>query len=421
MVNFKKLQSSDFLKNVLTMMTGSSIASAFSIFLAPIITRLYTPEEFGVFAVFITIVTIFSPIISFRYEIAIVMARYRFQAAQLLTLSFLLCIFFSLLLAVIFFLFSKNLTNFIGHKATPYLMFAPLLILVNGLFNIINYYNNRLKNYKIISAAKFFNSAGTASIKVIFGYIKLGVIGLIAGQAIGRCISVLWILMLSAKSIIRSLKYISFKSLKRRAYKEREYPFFSMPSALIGALASNLHILLFAKYFSSSIVGHFLFATQLIAGPLAIISSSFSQVFYQKISQITTEKKLQKVFLENTKYLSIISIVLLIPLILVPSKFITFVFGKNWIELGFYLKALGLFFLIRFVVSSVSFMWVKIKKQHISLVFNLFDCLLTFIVIFTCHKLNLNAKLTVIAYSAYKILYYIFGWLWINLYLKLRI
>ena len=41
---------SEFSRNVLTLMTGTTIAQAIPIAISPILTRIYTPEDFGVFA-----------------------------------------------------------------------------------------------------------------------------------------------------------------------------------------------------------------------------------------------------------------------------------------------------------------------------------------------------------------------------------
>jgi len=49
MINKLKLKS-EFAKNVLTLMTGTTIAQAIPIAISPILTRIYTPEDFGVFA-----------------------------------------------------------------------------------------------------------------------------------------------------------------------------------------------------------------------------------------------------------------------------------------------------------------------------------------------------------------------------------
>ncbi len=69
-------------RNILTLMTGSTIAQAIPIAISPILTRLYTPEDFGVLALFTSLVTIFSVISTGRYEFAIMLPKKRVKCCK---------------------------------------------------------------------------------------------------------------------------------------------------------------------------------------------------------------------------------------------------------------------------------------------------------------------------------------------------
>ena len=66
---------SEFTRNVLTLMTGTTIAQAIPIAISPILTRLYTPKDFGVLALFVAITSIFGSIANGRYELAIMLPK----------------------------------------------------------------------------------------------------------------------------------------------------------------------------------------------------------------------------------------------------------------------------------------------------------------------------------------------------------
>ncbi|MEA1954756.1 MAG: hypothetical protein U9O24_10240 [Campylobacterota bacterium] len=66
---------SEFSRNVLTLMTGTTIAQAIPIAISPILTRIYTLEDFGIFALFIAITAIFGSIANGRYELAIMLPK----------------------------------------------------------------------------------------------------------------------------------------------------------------------------------------------------------------------------------------------------------------------------------------------------------------------------------------------------------
>jgi len=101
----KKLLKNEFNRNVLTLLTGTTIAQALPIAISPILTRIYTPEDFGVFALFISISAIFAAIVNGKYELAIVVPEKDEDAYNIAALSLLIATGISvvLLLIVIFF------------------------------------------------------------------------------------------------------------------------------------------------------------------------------------------------------------------------------------------------------------------------------------------------------------------------------
>jgi len=91
---------SEFSRNVLTLMTGTTIAQAIPIAISPILTRIYTPEDFGVFALFIAIVGFFSVIASARYEQAILIPKKDEDAINIFALGFIIICSISLFLLI---------------------------------------------------------------------------------------------------------------------------------------------------------------------------------------------------------------------------------------------------------------------------------------------------------------------------------
>ena len=83
----KILPKGEFSRNVLTLMTGTSIAQAIPIAISPILTRIYTPEDFGVFALYMAIATVVSVIATGRYETAIMLPKKDSEAINLFIVS----------------------------------------------------------------------------------------------------------------------------------------------------------------------------------------------------------------------------------------------------------------------------------------------------------------------------------------------
>ena len=103
---------SEFSRNVLTLMTGTTIAQAIPIAVSPILTRLYTPEEFGVLAIFISITAIFASIINGRYELAIGLPDSDDDAINIAAIGMLITVLVSITSLIIIYVFNIDITNF---------------------------------------------------------------------------------------------------------------------------------------------------------------------------------------------------------------------------------------------------------------------------------------------------------------------
>ena len=172
---------SEFSKNVLTLMTGTTIAQAIPIAISPILTRIYTPEDFGVFALFIAVTSIFGSIASGRYELAIMLPKKDEDAVNIFVLGLIITCFITIILFILMILFNDYLTKLLGNEEISFwLYFVPLTVFFTGLWNLLNYYNNRKKNYKDIANAIVVKSIVLVIFQLIVGLLKHGVIGLIA-------------------------------------------------------------------------------------------------------------------------------------------------------------------------------------------------------------------------------------------------
>ena len=177
----------EFRQNVLTLMTGSTVAQAIPIAISPILTRIYTPADFGVFALFIAIVGMFSAIASGRYEMAIMLPKKDENAINIVALGFIITVFISLALLVFILIFDNYLTMLLNNKEIGFwLYFMPISVFFVGFFNVLSYFNNRKKYYKDIANATMLKSIVLAIIQLLIGFLKPGATGLISGQIISN-------------------------------------------------------------------------------------------------------------------------------------------------------------------------------------------------------------------------------------------
>ena len=164
----KYLPKSEFAKNVLTLMTGTTIGQAIPVLVSPIVTRLYSPEEYGVFAIFLSITAILSVISTGRYEFAIVVTEEEETALNLTALSIIISFFLSVFSFALILAFDSEFSNLLGQPSIAiYLYFVPLALFLNGVYQTFAQLLNRKKEYSIISAGKIAHPTLAAQFSIV--------------------------------------------------------------------------------------------------------------------------------------------------------------------------------------------------------------------------------------------------------------
>jgi len=364
---------SEFTRNVLTLMTGTTIAQAIPIAISPILTRIYTPEDFGVLALFMGLVMILSSIISGRYELAILLPEKEEDAINIFVLAFLIISTISFILFLIIFIFNDFFTELLNNQEIKYwLYFIPIVTFFIGLFNLLTYYNTRLKNYKDIANASIIKALVLVSIQLFVGFFKDGVAGLINGQIFSQMFANLKLfknIFLNQKNFFSS---IDIQNIKKVAIRYKDFPKFSIWSVLLNTSVQNLVNILIPILFSYATMGFYALGQRVLGLPSTILGKSVGQVFFQQSVQ---EKKktgsTRKIFLSTFKKLFFISFIVFTIIFFTITDIVNFVFGQDWIESAKIIQILIPLFFIRFISSSLSTTMIVYEKQKMELLINL--------------------------------------------------
>ena len=374
----KLLPRSAFSRNVVTLMTGTAIAQAIPIAISPILTRIYTPNDFGLLSLFISITAILGSIANGRYELAIMLPEKDDEAINIAALSLLIAATFSVILLIIILIFNQDFSNLLGDtKIGFWLYFVPFVVLMTGLFNVLNYLNTRKKLYKDIAKANIYKSVGMTSVQLGLGFAKLGATGLISGQIVAQIISNYRLAKNAKKNYhIQAIKKSAITNLAKRY---SDFPKFSMSAILANSLAYNLTNILISIYYNIATLGFYSLGQRLLGMPAALVGSSIGQVYFQ---EATIEKnktgKAVNTFNKTSKKLFLLSIVFFTPLFfLLPIIFEIF-FGKEWRVAGEYAQITLPFVAVQFIVATISNTNNIFEKQKIALAWQLGFMVLSF-------------------------------------------
>lgn len=359
---------SNYRKNVLKLMAGTSVGQAIPIAISPILTRVYTPEDFGIFAVYMALASIISVIITGRYELAIMLPAKDEDAFQIMIFAMIITLIISLSLLLLIVIFSREFASAIQHpEVAPYLYFLPFSVFITGLYQTLNYWHNRNKRYTNIAINRIIQSGGTVSTQIGSIFV-IQSIGLIAGQIAGQFLGLLHF----AKSYVsKDLRKYKINVLKMRVFavRYRKFPWVDVPTAMTNIIANQAPNIFLSFLFSSSTAGFYYLTQRVLQAPVTLISASVLDVFKQRASEDYKKSGNCREIFKNTFWALLLTGA--------PTSFVLFfiiedlfalAFGEPWREAGIYAKVLVLPLFLRLMVNPLSFMFYIAEKQHWNLI-----------------------------------------------------
>lgn len=369
-------KKTSFASDVLTLVGGTTFAQIVTILASPVLTRLYTPEEFGTWALLISITTIIGIIACMRYEFSIMLPESDKEAVNLLGLSLSIVVFITALCTLPVLFFKHEIVHmFNSPQLEGYIWLIPLFVFVNGVFQALNYWNSRTRHFKRLSFAQVSRSLSTTGTQIASGFIKYPLSGgLIVGSFIGYAVSTLTlggqIWRDDHKFILSNLHPRKFiEGLKR--YKK--FPLIDTWSALLNSVSWQLPTFLLAFYFSPVVVGFYSIGFRILQMPMSFIGTSLSQVFFQRASVANSEGGLDKLVETVFKLLVMIGMFPILTLTFVGSDVFAVIFGNSWAEAGVYAQILSIWAFVWFISNPLSSIYVVLEKQQFGLKFNIFN------------------------------------------------
>lgn len=401
----KLVPKSPFAKNVLTLMTGTTIAQAIPVAISPILTRIYSPEDFGVLALFISVTTILGSIINGRYELAVILPEKDEEARVIVGLCILISLVVSLLLLLFICPFHSLIIEQLNNSTiSMWIYMIPLVVFLIGVFNALNYYYSRKKRFKNIAQANVTRSFGLASGQLLLPMIKEGAFGLVMGRIVSTFIApfYLW-LKISDDAIL-----FNRKKMRIAAKRYIDFPKYAMWAGLFNNLALYFNNLLIPAVYSTSILGYYALLNRVLAMPFNLIGNSVGQVFFKEISDVkNANQDASKIVWKIVKKLGAISLLGFGLLFFIAEDLFAFVFGEEWRISGIYAKHLIPMFMIKFVVSPITIVHSVFEKLKLSLLLQTIMFVISLFVILSAKFLNFDFKQFLSIFSTLLSLFYL--------------
>ena len=303
-----KNNNTSFIKNVATLITGSVFAQLISLLGLILLQRFfYGPEDFAPFRLFFEYIAIFVGISSLRLDSAIVLEKDSSNAKALSFVCFKL-IFITAVVSLFSFLIYTNYSKSFSEltNKTEILVLIPFTVIILGSLQVFNSWFTRLEKFKLMSVNKVFQSSITILSQLSFGWLKYNFIGLIVGRFIG-------VLGANALFLTNYFKTLTttksnFDQQKQMVKKHKKFVYYTSPGFFVGTLINFIFLALFIELYGNNFGGQIAASIQYLGISIAIISSSFSQVYFSEISKLSTKKELKSTYNYWSLRLAVISL-----------------------------------------------------------------------------------------------------------------
>lgn len=349
-----------FARGVSVLVGGTAGAQLLTVLAAPLLTRLYSPEAFGLLAVYGGLLALFTVVASGRYQMAIPLPEGDREAAEVVVLSLAVVVVTTTISAVMVGLWGEQLAGLLGVPALArWLWLLPLGVAFSGGYQAVSYWALRTRAYSTIASTRIKQSVCLLAIQFMAN--PLGGGGLILGQAVGQGMGTITLARSALSAVVRHrVKPAGVLAVARRY---RNFPLFSTWSGLFNTAGKQLPPLLFAALFSPAAAGLYALAHRVLAMPLALIGDAIGKVFFSSAAEAHREGSLGPLVAQVHGILAQIAMPPCVVLMLAGPELFALVFGETWRPAGEFARWMAPWLYMVFITSPLSHLFSVMERQ----------------------------------------------------------
>ena len=377
------------LKNVLTLAGGAGVSQVLPFLLTPILTRLYEPEQFGVLGVFVAISSIFSIVITGRYEVEIINSDNDDEAKALLSITILLSVGFSIIISILFMLFCFIWDGvFEEYITNGYLYLIPISSTLIALNTSTSTYLSRLEKYKAIATSRVVTVWVTTVCQIIFGSFILMESGLVVSTVVGHAIG-------SAIVIWCAIENLCMGNCKNKLYdtavKYANCPKYLIAGQLLSTTSLQLPVIVFEQLYGKVFSGSYVLAQRMLLTPVSIVTNAIGEVFRNQFSdRFNKGESIASLYWVFMVSLAIVATAICLPFAVSGPALFEIFLGEQWSGAGRMSQILALLIGLQAIVSPLSHIILILGKHNWELYWQIFRFLSMLFAIYIGFNLDIN-------------------------------
>ncbi len=361
------LPETPFLRKLLMLASGTMAGQAILVLSSPLLTRMFTPAEFGGFAVFAAIAAIAGIGTGLRFDFAIPIVRDDADAAALVGMT-VLCSVATTALAVLAIWLGRTWLGELTDMSTfwIWLWLLPLAMLLWGLGCAMSFWSVRRGRFAVNGTAFTLQAGSQAGSQLIFGLFGGGVPGLIVGFIIGYFARLGYYVVRVPRVEWALFAQPRLSQIWHNALVNWRYPAMALPSQLLESTCQMAPVIIVAWLFGPGTAGWYALGQRIIGLPVRVLSEAASQVLLGELRHLDGQG-LHRFFLRTVFLFTGLGLIGMIPVFLFAPPVFAVVFGEPWREAGIIVQLLVPFYLLRFVVMPISQVLYYLQRQGLVL------------------------------------------------------
>lgn len=345
-----------------TLISGSVLGQLIALAAYPVVTRLFSPSDFGLFNVLYSYVEVFIILATGKYELAFPLTADDAEARALLRYTHRRnAVVSSLLLAVVALLIAIDALPGKSGALGIVALLVPAIVFFEGNVRLHSFLFNRYERYYPIAESAVGYGAASSLLKIGFGFLSrllplFSKIGLPLATVLGQATA-----DLSYRLRMRSLPSAQVAPPDRAATravarKYRNFPWYVLPKDFISSFSYNLPLIWLALYFDSAAIGLFSLALTFTFRPITIVNADMERVLYVRANNsVVAHQPVGRDMLRFFLRINAVALPVCVALFFTADWLFAFVFGGRWEGCGFYVRCLLPWCFVAFNTMMFSF------------------------------------------------------------------
>lgn len=399
----KQLPGAGGVSQVGFLLTGEMVASVALLLATPILSRLFTPDELGAYAILAAAVLILLPIASLRLELALPLTKTTDDVRAILQVIGLTAGVTVSISWIVILTGGEDLASLLGLQDAPrILLLLPLAVLVGVVVAAGTQWTLRSEAYARLGTVRGASAVVQSASQVGAGWVGLGPLGLILGQIAGQVAAAVALFTKPHAPLPRELFRLDGKTLVGGLSRNRRYPLLMMPSAIMNQAGLSLPSLLLGIYYGPGIAGAFYLTSVALRKPMNVVSGAVGRLYVGNLARALRERSGNpwRIFVVYVRSLLLVALLPTIVILLWGPSVFTAAFGDTWGVSGEYARILMPAVATQFVVAPVSSTGYLTGRQDLQFVFDGIRLLGVVIAFVIPGTLSLSAATAVLLYSA---------------------